>query len=85
MLAKIIVKAPNRTECLARLKRALEELAGHELNEDRAIDSLIQMCHALSNKLNAKISRQRLDQRFDEITKLFARASEASQDIDKQE
>jgi TRAP transporter TAXI family solute receptor len=62
---------------------ALEEVAAHELNEDRAIDSFIQMCHALSSKINAKISRQRLDQRFDEITKFIAQAGKDSQDIDK--
>lgn len=40
---------------------ALRELSAHELNEDRGADCFIEMCHALSNKINAKISRQRLD------------------------
>ena len=46
---------------------ALREITAHDLNEDRAADSFVSMCHALSNKINAKISRQRLDQRIDEL------------------
>ena len=42
-------------------QEALREFTAHELNEDRAADCFIQMCHALSNKINAKLSRQRLD------------------------
>ena len=40
---------------------ALREFSAHELNEDRGADCFIEMCHDLSNKINAKISRQRLD------------------------
>ena len=40
---------------------ALREFSIHELNEDRGADCFIEMCHDLSNKINAKISRQRLD------------------------
>ncbi|MHC4398969.1 MAG: hypothetical protein ACYTG0_04745 [Planctomycetota bacterium] len=31
------------------------------------MDCFLEMCHALSDKVNAKISRQRLDKRFDEL------------------
>lgn len=51
---------------------ALGELTAHELNEDRAAVCFIQMCHALSNKINAKISRQRLDQRIDLLTETLS-------------
>lgn len=40
---------------------ALREFSIHELNEDRGADCFLSMCHGLSNKINAKISRQRLD------------------------
>ena len=50
-------------------QEALRVFSVHELNEDRGADCFIEMCHALSNKINAKISRQRLDKRFDELTK----------------
>ena len=46
---------------------ALHEISAHELNEDRAADSFVQMCHALSDKINSKLSRQRIDRRFDEL------------------
>ena len=42
-------------------QRALREFSVHDLNEDRGVDCFIVMCHELSNKVNAKISRQRLD------------------------
>lgn len=40
---------------------ALREFSIHDLSEDRGADCFIEMCHALSNKINAKISRQRFD------------------------
>ena len=42
-------------------RNALREFSIHELNEDRGADCFLEMCHGLSNKINAKISRQRLD------------------------
>ena len=42
-------------------QNALREFSAHELNEDRGADCFIEMCHDLSNKINSKISRQRLD------------------------
>jgi hypothetical protein len=55
---------------------ALGELTAHELNEDRAAVCFIQMCHALSDKINAKLSRQRLDKRFDQLTETLSELSE---------
>ncbi len=46
-------------------------MSAHELTEDRAGDSFVSMCHALSHKINAKISRQRLDKRVDEMVSLI--------------
>ena len=40
---------------------AMREFTAHELSEDRAIDCFIEMCHALSDKINAKITRQRME------------------------
>ena len=41
---------------------ALKELNAHELNEDRAADCFLNMCAHLTAKINAKVSRQRLEQ-----------------------
>jgi uncharacterized protein len=47
---------------LTRLRQhALRDFSAHELREDRATDCFLEMCHALSDKINAKITRQRLD------------------------
>jgi len=40
---------------------ALSTFSAHEINEDRAVDTFVRMCHALSDKINFKISRQRMD------------------------
>lgn len=41
-------------------QEALSEFTAHELNEDRAVDCYIQMCHALSDKINSKLLRSTL-------------------------
>lgn len=41
-------------------KEALAEFTAHELNEDRASECLIGLCDALSEKINAKLTRQTL-------------------------
>ena len=43
-------------------KEALAEFTAHELNEDRATECLIGLCHALSDKINAKLTRHTLGQ-----------------------
>jgi len=48
-------------------QEALGEVTAHQLNDDRAADSFVQMCHALSNKINSKLSRQRLDGRMQQL------------------
>ncbi len=42
-------------------QEALGEFSAHEINEDQAISCFISMCHALSDKINAKLTRQRLE------------------------
>ncbi|MCA9053270.1 MAG: TAXI family TRAP transporter solute-binding subunit [Planctomycetaceae bacterium] len=42
-------------------QEALREFTAHQINEDRAVECFLQMCHALSDKINAKLTRQRLD------------------------
>ena len=39
-------------------QEALREFTAHELTEDRGTECFINMCHALSNKINAKLTRQ---------------------------
>ena len=46
---------------------ALREFSVRELNEDRAPEYFIDMAHDLNSKIDAKISRQWLDKRFDEL------------------
>ncbi|WP_339909646.1 TAXI family TRAP transporter solute-binding subunit [Symmachiella dynata] len=46
---------------------ALRKVSAHDLSEDRAADCFLEMCHALSDKINAKITRQRLERQFEEL------------------
>lgn len=45
-------------------QEALGTLTSHELHDDPAAGVFIEMCHALSDKINAKLNRQRLDSQF---------------------
>jgi len=54
-------------EVTALRHEALRHFSAHELNEDRAVDCLLELCQALTEKINAKITRQRLDKRFAEL------------------
>lgn len=50
---------------VTRLRQeALATLTSHELHDDPAAGVFIEMCHALSDKINAKLNRQRLDMQF---------------------
>jgi len=52
-------------------QEALSEFNAHSMNEDPSVACFVQMCHALSNKINAKLTRQRTDrqmQMFMELT-----------------
>lgn len=42
----------------------LRDFTAHELNEDRSVDCFLEMCHALSDKINAKLLRVHLNQQF---------------------
>ncbi len=46
---------------------ALRRWSSHELGEDNAAQCFIDMCHALTTKINAKISRERLELRLCEL------------------
>ncbi len=48
---------------------ALRKVSAHDLSEDRAADCFLEMCHALSDKINAKITRQRLEQQLGQLTR----------------
>lgn len=48
-------------------QEALGEFTAHQLNEDHATECFIEMCHALSDKISAKLSRQRLDKNFRDL------------------
>ena len=53
---------------------ALSQFTAHELNEDRATDCFLEMCHALSDKINAKLTRLRLDKGFAALADQLAAA-----------
>ncbi|MEZ6052123.1 MAG: TAXI family TRAP transporter solute-binding subunit [Planctomycetaceae bacterium] len=42
-------------------QEALCAFTAHEINEDHAVETFITLCHALSDKINAKLTRQRID------------------------
>lgn len=64
--------AEKLQELLDRVTQLKQEAFGsfsvHEVNEDRAVSFFLQMCDGLSDKINTKISRQRLHRRFDELS-----------------
>ncbi len=59
---------PDDTEALQALldrvthlrQAALSEFTAHELNEDQAVDCFVEMCHALSDKISGKLTRNAL-------------------------
>jgi hypothetical protein len=61
-------------------QEALSVFSVYELNEDRGTDCFIVMCHALSNKINAKLSRQRIDKGFDELAKAIRNQNQPPSD-----
>jgi hypothetical protein len=48
-------------------QEALRKLTAHDLNDDPAATAFIGMCHALSDKINAKLTRQRFDARLRQL------------------
>lgn len=75
----------NLLDDVTKLRQeALGTLTAHELHEDPAAAAFIGMCHALSNKINAKLSRQRLDAQIREVIGVL-RASPVADDPGKPE
>ena len=58
-----------------RLLRNGEVFSAHELQDDRAADCFLEMCHALSDKINAKLLRQSMHKRFNEPADIVKAAS----------
>jgi hypothetical protein len=54
---------------------ALRRWSAHELGEDSAAQCFIDMCHALTTKINAKISRERLELRLCELIDTMKQAT----------
>ena len=48
-------------------QEALREFTAHELTEDRGTECFINLCHALSNKINAKLNRQSTELMMQEL------------------
>jgi hypothetical protein len=49
-------------------QEVLKDFSAHELRDDRAADCFLEMCHAISDKIGAKLLRQRLAQGFIELS-----------------
>lgn len=49
-------------------QEVLKDFSAHELKDDRAADCFLEMCHAISEKIGAKLLRQRLARGFDELS-----------------
>jgi len=52
-------------------QECLNDFTAHELNEDRSVDCFLEMCHALSDKINAKLTRVTLEEGFAELRQLL--------------
>ncbi|QDU08624.1 alkanesulfonate transporter substrate-binding subunit [Gimesia aquarii] len=50
-------------------QETLKQFSAHELNEDRATDVFLEMCHALSDKINAKLLGWKIDRLGETIDK----------------
>lgn len=50
-------------------QETLKQFSAHELNEDRATDAFLEMCHALSDKINAKLLGWKIDRLGEKISK----------------
>ncbi|WP_298868500.1 TAXI family TRAP transporter solute-binding subunit [uncultured Gimesia sp.] len=50
-------------------QETLQQFSAHELNEDRATDAFLGMCHALSDKINAKLLGWKIDRLGETITR----------------
>jgi hypothetical protein len=48
-------------------QEALKDFSAHELKDDRAADCFLEMCHAISEKIGAKLLRQQLAHGFVEL------------------
>lgn len=48
-------------------QEALQQFSAHEMNEDRATDTFLEMCHALSDKINAKLLGWKIDRLAEKI------------------
>ncbi len=54
----------------------LAKFSAHELKEDPSGQYFVEMAHSLTSKINAKLSRQRMDARFDELIEVFKNTRE---------
>ena len=64
-------------------QEALGEFNAHSMNEDPSVACFVQMCHALSNKINAKLTRQRTDRQMKLFMDLAAQLSGTTVDPPK--
>ena len=62
-------------------QECLKDFTAHELNEDRSVDCFLEMCHALSDKINAKLTRLVIEGRFLELRDLFTPQKTGTEEI----
>lgn len=59
-------------------QEALGELSAHELNEDRGAACFVDMCHELSQKINAKLTRQSMERQFARLAEAVSGSGDGS-------
>lgn len=53
---------------VTRLRQdAFREFSAHDLNEDRAVDCFLEMCHEMRDMINARIVRHQFDTRYEDL------------------
>ena len=55
-------------------QRAFDQFSAHDLKTHGSLHTFLEMCHYISNKISAKISRQRHDQRFAKLSQALDRS-----------
>ncbi len=58
---------------------ALGKLSVHELNEDRGAACFVDMCHELSQKINAKLTRQSMRRQIARLADAISQSGDRSE------
>lgn len=69
-----VVRLQKALDEVTKLHReALGDFTAPDMGEEPAVDCFLTICHAVSDKINDKLLRQRLDLRFEELRQALAK------------